>query len=356
VKKSTVFQVAGGVALAGVSLWIFLKPYKDRHLDFSVVSSLWKNLCLTPFWVIAGGIALTILTLWLRSVRWNLILPKSPSASRQNLFGLVMIGFLVNNILPARLGEAARMLLLWKRNRFTVAASVGSVLLERIFDILVFLSFFFIPALFCTGLRQLIPYAIPLASAAGAVLFALVFYAFFPSQSRALGRSLIKHFPLSIQQKTLKTAGELTSNLNWISSPGKCLAMVLLSVGMIACHPAILILLVRDALFGVLYGMFAAATAAIGAAIPLSPGYVGTLHAVLKQGLVLCGVEPGKAMVVATLYHAIGYVTVMVVGLYFFLRLRISFKEIGGAKDELDKEGSSAATPATKADKKDPRQ
>ena len=352
-KKSTVFQVTGGVALAGVSLWIFLKPYKNGHLDFSVVSGLWKNLCLTPFWVVAGGIALTMLTLWLRSVRWNLILPKSPSVSRQGLFGLVMIGFMVNNILPARLGEAARMLLLWKRNKFTVAASVGSVLLERILDILVFLSFFFIPALFCAGLQKLIPYAIPMACGAAAALCALVFYAFFPSQSRALGRSLIKHFPLSVQQKTLKIAGELTSNLNWLSSPGKCLAMALLSVGMIACHPAILMLLVRDTLFGVLYGMFAAATAAIGAAIPLSPGYVGTLHAVLKQGLVLCGIEPGKAMVVATLYHAIGYVTVMVVGLYYFLRLRVSFKEIGRAKEEIDKEESSAATSTTAADKKD---
>jgi hypothetical protein len=337
-KKSTFFQLVGGVVLAVACLWWFLHPWKHGHWDFSVVSDLWKNICSTPVWVIAGGVGLTMLTLWLRSVRWNLILPESPQASRQGLFGLVMIGFMVNNILPSRLGEAARMLLLWKRNRFTVAESVGSVLLERIMDMIVFLSFFFIPALFLAGLRPLIPYAIPMACCAAAVLCALLFYAFFPAPSRTLGKFFLRFVPLSFRHKTLIIGRELTSNLNWIFSPGKCLAMILLSIAMIACHPAILMLLVRDYAFGVLSGMFAAACAAIGAAIPLSPGYVGTLHAVLKQGLEYCGMDANKAIVVATLYHAIGYVTVTVVGFYYYLRLRISLKEIGKAKEELDKE------------------
>jgi uncharacterized protein (TIRG00374 family) len=348
VKKSTLLQLSGGVVLAGAGLYIFLR-------DVSI-SQLWKDLSSTPVWAIAACVGLTMLTLWLRSIRWNLILPKSPSASRQGFFGLVMIGFMVNNILPARLGEAARMLLLWKRNRFTIAESVGSILLERIFDILVFLSFFFIPALFLAKLRQLIPYAIPMACCAAAALCGLFFYAFFPSQSRSLGKSFLKFVPSSFRQKTLVMGRELTSNLNWIFSPGKCLVMAILSVAIIACHPLMMMLLVRDYAFGALSGMFAAACAAIGAAIPLSPGYVGTLHAVLKQGLVICGIETNKAIAVATVYHAIGFCSVTIVGLYYFLRLRISFKEIGKAKEELDKEESSAAAPATRADKKDVRQ
>jgi glycosyltransferase 2 family protein len=330
VKKSTLLQLGGGAVLAGAGLFVFLR-------DVSV-SRLWKDLCSTPVWAVAASVGLTMVTLWLRSVRWNLILPQSPQSSRRGLFGLVMIGFMVNNILPARLGEAARMLLLWKRNRFTVAESVGSVLLERIFDIVIFLTFFFIPALFLAGLRQLIPYAIPMACCAVAALCALFFYAFFPAHSRFLGTFFLRFVPPSVRQKTLRIGKELASNLNWISSPGKCLSMVLLSVTMIACHPAMLILLVRDHAFGVLSGMFAAACAAIGAAIPLSPGYVGTLHAVLKQGLLLCGIETNKAVAVAAIYHAIGYTTVMVVGLYYYFHLRISLKEIGRAKVELDKE------------------
>ena len=80
--------------------------------------------------------------------------------------------------------------------------------------------------------------------------------------------------------------------------------------------------------------------APLGAAIPLSPGYVGTLHAVLKQGLVLCGIDTNRAIAVATLYHATGYVTVTVTGLYYYFKMKISFREIGKAKEELGKEKS----------------
>jgi uncharacterized protein (TIRG00374 family) len=343
VKKSTILQLCGGVALAGAGLYIFLR-------DVSL-ADLWRALRSTPPWAIAGVVALTFLTLWLRSVRWNLILPKSPSTSRRDLFGLVMIGFMINNILPARLGEAARMLLLWKRNRFTVAESVGSVLLERIFDMLVFLSFFFIPALFLAELREWIPYAIPMACGASAALCALLFYAFFPAPSRSLGKFFLKSVPFSLRQKTLRIGKELTSNLDWIFSPGKCLVMIFLSIAMIACHPAMLMLLVRDHSFGVLSGMFAAASAAIGAAIPLSPGYVGTLHAFLKQGFVECGIETNIASAATLIYHAVGFSTVTITGLYYYLRLRISIKEIRRAKEEIDKEESST----TSADKKDVR-
>jgi len=104
----------------------------------------------------------------------------------------------------------------------------------------------------------------------------------------------------------------------------------------VSCHIAMMVILVREKFFGLLAGMFAAACAALGAAIPLSPGYVGTLHAVLKEGLVRCGVDANQAIAVATIYHAIGYLTVTALGLFFYLRMRISLGEIRGAKKTIE--------------------
>jgi uncharacterized membrane protein YbhN (UPF0104 family) len=78
--------------------------------------------------------------------------------------------------------------------------------------------------------------------------------------------------------------------------------------------------------------------AAIGAAIPLSPGYVGTLHAALKQGFILCGIDTNKAVAVATIYHAVGYITVTILGLWYFFRMKISFKDISSSKETMDQE------------------
>ena len=329
-KKGSVIQLAGGIALAAAGLYIFLRDVNIRQL--------WCDLHATPAWAVAACVGLTVLTLWLRTIRWNFILPASPAASRKGLFGIVMIGFMVNNFLPARLGEAARMLLLWKRNRFTVAESVGSVVLERIMDIVMFAAFFFVPVLFLAGLRPLVPYAIPIGAASMAAVAAFLLYGFLPSQTRALGTVLLKLVPARMQHRAVVIARELISNLNWVFSPARCAGMLALSFCTVACHAVMMVILVHNRAFTFLAGMFASACAAIGAAIPLSPGYVGTLHAALKQGLVLNGIDSNQAIAVAAIYHAIGYLTVTVLGLYYYLRLRISFRDIESAKKELSKE------------------
>jgi uncharacterized protein (TIRG00374 family) len=326
-KKMQVLQLAAGVAFAGAGLYIFF-----RDVD---PAQLWNYLRATPPIVILTGVGLTVLTLWLRALRWNVILPPSAVGSRKGLFGIVMIGFMVNNFLPARLGEATRVLLLWKRNNFTVAQSVGSVVLERAIDSALFLSFFFIPSLVLPGLRPALPYAIPMAAATGAACAALCMYLLFPSRMKVVFSFCLKALPPKFRERASAIGRDLASNLHWLFDPKKCALMIVLSIVTVGCHAAMMMLFIREASFGVLAGMFAAACAALGAAIPLSPGYVGTLHAALKQGFLLCGIETNKAIAVATLYHAVGYVTVSVLGLWYFFRMGISFKEIGSAKEAV---------------------
>jgi uncharacterized membrane protein YbhN (UPF0104 family) len=90
-----------------------------------------------------------------------------------------------------------------------------------------------------------------------------------------------------------------------------------------------------DIPFGLLEGMFAQSFAAFGAAIPLAPGYVGTLHAVMLQGLEILGMNGDKARALVILYHAVNYLVITVLGLYFFFRMRLSIKEISTAKKEM---------------------
>jgi hypothetical protein len=329
VKKSTIIQYAGGIALAGAGLYLFLR-------DVSL-HELWNNLVATPPLVVASGIVLSILTIWLRSLRWNLILPASPAASRKDLFGMVMIAFMVNNFLPARIGEAVRVVLLWKRNRFTIAESVGSVLIERLMDSFIFLSLFLVPVLLMPQFRSMLPYAIPLTACAGVAFACLLFYAMFPVPARSIGRKILRIFPERLRTKASGIGKELVSNLDWVFSPGKAIVVGILSFVIIACQVGLLMVLAGPG-FPVLAGMFCTAMAAFGAAIPLSPGYVGTLHAALKMGLSQFGVETTRATAIATMFHAMGYVTVSVIGLYYYFKLGVSFRDVGRAKETLKKE------------------
>jgi len=95
--------------------------------------------------------------------------------------------------------------------------------------------------------------------------------------------------------------------------------------------------LIHEKTFGFLHGLFAQAFAALGAAIPLAPGYVGTLHAIFLQGLVLCGVERDKAGAATIIFHAVAYITVTLLGLYYYFRFQVKFKDISKASDEIEK-------------------
>ncbi|MFP4164412.1 MAG: lysylphosphatidylglycerol synthase transmembrane domain-containing protein [Chitinispirillaceae bacterium] len=340
-KISRILQFAGGLALAGAGLYVFF--------DSLDLSSLAKKISDTSPWVIVVCSFLSIFTLWLRAIRWRIILPPAEgTAHKKGLFRLVTIAYMVNNILPARLGEAARVLLLWRRNGYTVAASIGSLVLERVIDMMVFSSFFFLPVLFSPILRSVLDQnpnrKIVIFLAVGSLLMCVValgglfIYSLIPQKFRSIAHTLSTYLPSKVQRFGQKIGSELVSNLDWVFSKRKIVKVVLLSYATAFCYSFILYFLAGDsAVFGVLESMFGQAFAAFGAAIPLTPGFVGTLHAALLQGLIFIGIDPGKAGAMVILYHALSYLTVTVAGLFFFFSMNVTISDITRADDQIKK-------------------
>jgi uncharacterized protein (TIRG00374 family) len=301
-------------------------------------------LALSPLTVI-GCVFWGIMTLVLRAWRWKIMLPEAENTSKKGLFPIVSIGFMLNNILPARLGEAARIVLLWKKNGFAPALCIGSIVIERVFDTLAFMSCFFIPVFILDAMKS----AQLSGNVAGksmtlqtvAFLFGGIFsiaclivflYSFFPAPTRNFVKKLLRFVPRSQHARVQTLGSEVLSNLNWIFSLKKVVLVVVLTYGMLLCYAVMIAMLAKAPGFSILNGLFAQSFAAMGAAIPLAPGYVGTLHAVLLQGLLLCGLDREKAMATAILYHAIPYCAITLLGLYYFFRMRVSFKDIAALK------------------------
>ncbi len=331
-KLSRIAQVAGGLALAAAGMAIFFQKVDVHKLGRELLS-------LNPMTVVLTAV-LGIMTLAFRAWRWKIMLPDQEKASKNGLFPIVTIAFMINNILPARLGEAARVVLLWKKNGFSPALSIGSIVLERFFDTLAFISCFFIPVFLLDSMKTTAGGAIGgknLTLHAFALMFASIFffaclavflYAQYPAWSRGAARRLLGFIPPPLRDKVKKIGSEVISNLDWVFSLKKVALMVMHTYCIMLCYAITIAILARDAGFSLLHGLFAQAFAAMGAAIPLAPGYVGTLHAVLLQGLLLCGLPREKAIVTAILYHAIPFCSVTALGLFYFFRMRVSFKEL----------------------------
>ncbi len=334
-KRSTAFQTAAGVLVAAAGVWIF-----TRQVQFGEVLQEVRRI---PWWKVLVVALLNPVTLFFRSMRWQALLPEKADSGSRGLFPLVVVGFMVNNLFPMRIGEAVRAALLWKRNRYTVAESVGSILVERFLDILVFTFFLFLPILLLPQLTGIWRYGMLLAGGFFFTAICFAAYAAYPSLTRRLAISCMRPVPEKIRVKLGKVGKEVLSNFDWLFSPKRAVKVVVLSFLTLLCQVAMLqVLGIGIERIGFLSSMFGIAFAAIGAAIPLAPGYVGTLHAMMLQGMDLIGIPLEKAGAIAVLYHAIGYVTILAMGIYYFFNLKLTLKFIKEAKTGVNPSSGEA--------------
>ncbi|NIP87501.1 MAG: hypothetical protein GWO21_00180, partial [Gammaproteobacteria bacterium] len=90
-------------------------------------------------------------TFVMRAFRWRvLLLPALAESSFRSRFSAVCIGFAGNNLLPARLGEFARVAAFSRMEPIGLGATFASLVLERLFDALILVGFL-LPALYLPG-------------------------------------------------------------------------------------------------------------------------------------------------------------------------------------------------------------
>ena len=105
--------------------------------------SAWRALerC-DAWWLIPAMVAFAAQTV-LRGMRWRSLFARGRRPPRRPVMAATMIGYLFNNIMPARAGEAARVVALTQSTTTPAAEIVGTVVVERVYDVLAVLLIFF---------------------------------------------------------------------------------------------------------------------------------------------------------------------------------------------------------------------
>jgi uncharacterized protein (TIRG00374 family) len=100
-------------------------------------AELWEELKLANYWWFLGAFILAIISHVFRALRWNLLIGQMGYKTRSSTtFYAVMIGYLANLALP-RLGEVTRCGVLSKKENIPFNALFGTVIAERVFDMVV---------------------------------------------------------------------------------------------------------------------------------------------------------------------------------------------------------------------------
>lgn len=260
------------------------------------------------------------------------------------------VGFTVTAIFPGRLGELAKPLYLAYKERMSKGFVLGTVVVERIFDIftMCFLVGFFLLARpfyvpdFQAGeeaYSNLYLFGIVGVTFASILLFLTFFLYFFREKSLSLISFILKPFPEKISQKVIKLSSEFIQGLKFFHSVGNLLIYILLSfvvwLGIIFYYWLFLRAYNISLPFFLLFPY--TFLVMVGASVP-TPGMVGGFHYFSKVGLTsLFNVDVTQAVAMTIVVHAVQIVVTCVIGYAILWKEGISLLQLKKFGENADK-------------------
>ncbi len=269
-----------------------------------------------------------VLNVWLRALRWRHIVNPVVELPRSSLYRAQSLGFMVNNLLPLRIGELVRAWYVARQSRTSGVAIIGTVVLERVFDLMSLLAVV-VGALFLIGTSDLggaglltrgARLLIPVAAAPVAGLLALRIA---PGVVLAIAGWVCRPLPQKVGAWVDETLRRFVEGLGALSGGSHLFWMVF--------HSATIWLL--GATLPILGGLWAfhidvggpvetlvvcwvlLAASGVAVSVPAAPGFFGPYQLAFKEVLVRFGVDPATALALGMVVWVVFWVTMVVQGL-----------------------------------------
>ena len=309
--RSVALRAIVGAAISIVALWLVLRSV-DLGRTLEVVRSA------NPVWIlaVAGFLATDV---GLRAFRWQRLLAPITHIRYRAMLGYLLVGYLANNLLPARLGELVRSHYLGDREGVSRTTTLGTVVVERVVDLSVVVAIAAISIL-VLSVRGIVANAV-LAGIAVASLFAVVL-AFGVVAHRLPGAdriaSLADRWP-----RLRDLVGSLRGGLGVAGRPRTLLETVALSV--VAWSATILAFAAAGQAIGIELTIGQAALlgsgVALASAVPAGPASLGTFEFAAVQIATSIGVPENEAFALALIAHAMSLLITVPAGAIVLARI-----------------------------------
>jgi uncharacterized membrane protein YbhN (UPF0104 family) len=272
----------------------------------------------SPVWlaIVAGLVALDIV---LRAVRWRRLLAPIRRVGALAVLDYLLIGYLANNILPARLGEVVRCHFLGDREGISRTTVIGTVVVERVVDIAVVVAIAAV-AVLVLSIRGVVASAVIVGAAIGALL--VVALALGVAAHRLPGATRVAAL-VAAWPWLGDAVGKLRLGLAVAANPRTLLEAVALSL--LAWTAALLAFAAAGQALGVELTLSQASLLAAGvtlaAAIPTGPAALGTFELASVQIGAAFGIATERALALGIIMHVAIFVLTSVGGVVALVRL-----------------------------------
>jgi glycosyltransferase 2 family protein len=340
--------VKQGHVWVGASISLVLLGYLFSKVEYR---PLWRSLASADVTFLLLAAVVVSGTLVIRAWRWQYLLKPVKSVGFSNSMAATSIGMMANMILPVRLGEIVRAVVLGHRERIDKSAVFATVVVDRLLDGVTIL---FILALILLIAPLPVDQAWQRRLQWGGVTFFLLYFAVFAllfylyrSPARVLRgvRRLCSWLPARWVDRLCRFLESFCGGLQIFDRTDYLFQMIVTSLmlwGLMGLYNFLVVSAFQLNLPWVI-GFILVVAQAAAVMIPSSPGFVGTHHAASVACLSLWGISPEAALGVALVMHAIGFFLTIVVGAVYAWNVGLSMRDISHVERALP------GTPATLA-------
>lgn len=306
-----------------------------RNQDFG---HIWQALREAEYRWVIPALAVYFLGVMVRAVRWHYLLRAVQNISPRQLFPIVVIGYMANDILPLRAGEVVRSYALSARFGVSKSSSLATIAIERIFDGLTMLGFIAIASLSIALTGDLRTIALIALLLFPLLMLGLMAFVRLEWLRESIVGLSVRLLPGRVGARVEALARSFVDGLGILTRRQDLFGVALTSI-LAWLLEATMYLLIAEG-FGLDLSpaavLMVTAVANLATLIPSSPGYVGPFETgvllVLNGAL---GISRALALSYAIVVHAALYFPVTILGLIYWWRESFSWRDAQKAEEAI---------------------
>lgn len=321
-------QVWLGILISLISLvaiFFFIRP---QEILVALQTTRYGYLIFTGLGIIAF--------LAIRAVRWRYMLHND--APWATVFHIQNIGYLLSAILPLRIGDVARAVLIGSVPPITISRGISTMVVERVLDML------FIIALLpfaLSGVEQIPDWMRAGAQAMGVAaiggIVVLIIAANQRERATHLVESILEYIPFLDTAAWTARADSFLAGLDSLTNFRDAAWLILLTIAtwlpIIGAYYAMLLAVNLDP--SLVMAAFVVCAAALSVALPSSPGQIGVFHAGVIAALQVWGQPEAQAASFAFLYHALNTAIMIGFGIVGIFATGSTFRQVVDSTQEF---------------------
>ena len=320
---SRTLRIALSIAISAIFL-----GFAVRKVDWSEAAAA---LAAAHYLYVIPMFGITVWTLRIRAQRWRILLRPVGTPAMRTLVAATNIGFMANMVLPLRMGEVIRPVLVSRKENEPLSGILATVVLERIFDMFTILFLFGVSASLVAVSDQVRQWGYYLTGLAVGVGLGIGFVRWQEAVALRLLRLVLRPLPARVAGPIDHFFAGFVQALETLDSPLTFVQLLAWSLYLWLVITGIYVfgLLAFELPMPLLVGsVVVTAITAIAVSVPSAPGYIGSFQLGCTLSLAIFEISQSRAIAYSIVLHVTQFVAVVSAGLYSLAREGVTMRQL----------------------------